>query len=288
MAVAAHAMGIRERKPRAGHWSADFAAAPRATATRAAPEMLMAGFPITPDPTPPAPGIPQPVDTGAFPAGCIPPPGVPDTGEGEVACTNLIYFPMFTPPFPPPNVGSVDIPGPLTIAPAPVPPSLAGVVQPQFRTGSAAAPSAASWFPQFTTIFPVPTVVFANIFVQGATLPPMTATTQNVEMGGWGPGAGPQTPTPESPWDIPTLEDEESEGDFMTRCIAALEGQGAEEEEATTVCEQAYIDQTEVAGHVGAVHHGDEGTAERPARSVLQRGDHHPVRKPKPPKGRRR
>lgn len=45
-------------------------------------------------------------------------------------------------------------------------------------------------FPAFTTVFPIPTVVFANIFNQWPGLPPMTVTTQNVIIGGWTPWPG--------------------------------------------------------------------------------------------------
>jgi hypothetical protein len=42
-------------------------------------------------------------------------------------------------------------------------------------------------FPAFTTTFPDPTVVFANLFNQWPSVPPMTVTTQNVIIGGWTP-----------------------------------------------------------------------------------------------------
>jgi hypothetical protein len=84
------------------------------------------------------------------------------------------FFPAFTPIIPPPPFGlpppptfppttgttPVKVPvGPLVgpaIRPAPVPPSLAGVQQPQFKSGSATLP--ASYFPDFTTTFPNPPV----------------------------------------------------------------------------------------------------------------------------------
>jgi hypothetical protein len=85
------------------------------------------------------------------------------------------FFPAFTPIVPPPTFGlpppptfppatgghtPVAVPvGPLVgpaVEPAPVPPSVAGVVQPQFKSGSGTTP--ASYFPDFTTTFPNPPV----------------------------------------------------------------------------------------------------------------------------------
>lgn len=128
-----------------------------------------------------------------------------------------VGVPTFPPPTPPP-IGTVPA-GPLVgpaVAPAPVPPSLAGVVQPQYKTGSAIAPTAASVFPAFTTApytgFPnqppngVP-IVFANIStnpskagsVWTAVPPPSTATTAPIILDGWGlpgpSGLGPGPPT---------------------------------------------------------------------------------------------
>jgi hypothetical protein len=114
-------------------------------------------------------------------------------------------FPAFIPILPPPLISNpppptfpptggahtpVAVPvGPLVgpaIAPAPVPPSLAGVTQPIFKTGSATSPTAASWIPQFTTTFPVPTIVvdgFNGATVNAGHTPPWT----------WAPPA--QTPS---------------------------------------------------------------------------------------------
>jgi hypothetical protein len=84
------------------------------------------------------------------------------------------FFPAFTPIVPPPTFGlppppefppttgttPVPVPvGPLVgpaVASAPVPPSLAGIAQPQFGSGSITVP--ASMFPDFTTTFPNPPV----------------------------------------------------------------------------------------------------------------------------------
>jgi hypothetical protein len=120
---------------------------------------------------------------------------------------NPVGVPPFPPPTPPP-IGVVPV-GPLVgpaVEPAPVPPSLAGVQQPQFGTGSATAPTAASWFPDFTTTFPSPPIVLTSLW-NGATetggvwndgTPPSTPTTQNIILNGWGPpgpqnGVGPPT-----------------------------------------------------------------------------------------------
>jgi hypothetical protein len=109
-------------------------------------------------------------------------------------------FPAFTPIVPPPTFGlppppifppvspattPVAVPvGPLVgpaVAAAAVPPSLAGVVQPQFATGSGTLP--ASYFPDFTTTFPNPPVS-----VQTTPPPPnMITTTPPITLNGWGP-----------------------------------------------------------------------------------------------------
>jgi hypothetical protein len=112
-------------------------------------------------------------------------------------------IPTFPPPTPPP-IGHVPV-GPLVgpaIAPAAVPPSVAGVVQPQYKTGSATVPTAASVFPEFTTTtayagFPnnppagVP-IVFSNIStnpsrsggVWTVVPPPSTPTTAQITLNG--------------------------------------------------------------------------------------------------------
>jgi hypothetical protein len=116
--------------------------------------------PITPAPVPPSiPGIVQPVIvTGgqslppSFPLGSVgswlPPPQVGMGGDA----------PFGTPVVPP---GS----------------GLPGVVQPQYATGSANLPTAASLFPSGTTSPPYPPIVFANVMMIGAGAPPSTPTT---------------------------------------------------------------------------------------------------------------
>jgi hypothetical protein len=110
---------------------------------------------------------------------------------------NAQTIPAFPPPTPPP-IGQVPV-GPLVgpaIAPAAVPPSVAGVVQPQYKTGSATVPTAASLFPEFTTTtayagFPnnpptgVP-IVFSNIYTGGnpQVTPPSTPTTAQITLNG--------------------------------------------------------------------------------------------------------
>ncbi|PWT76096.1 MAG: hypothetical protein C5B60_04455 [Chloroflexi bacterium] len=141
-----------------------------------------------------APGVPQPILMGdgetqaVFPdfTPIVPPPPIGEGGGPP---------PPFPPPTPPP-IGVVP-PGILVgpaIAPAGVPPSVAGFVQPQFGTGSATVPP--GYFPSFTTVFPVPTIVFTNTMMIGPLaslpngsppLPPSTPSTQNIAIGGWAP-----------------------------------------------------------------------------------------------------
>ena len=104
--------------------------------------------------------------------------------------------PNFPPPTPPP-IGTVpvgDLVGPV-VAPAPVPPSVAGFPQPQFGSGSATAPSPSGYFPIFTTTFPVPTIVIDNVLLIGRPPPPQTASTENIVPDGWGPFVPPGAPT---------------------------------------------------------------------------------------------
>jgi hypothetical protein len=128
---------------------------------------------------------------------------------------NAAVFPAFVPIIPPPPIAGTPpafpppaIPpaaGPLVgpaIAAAGVPPSLAGVVQPQFKTGSATTPASSGYWPQFTTTtayagFPnnppagVP-IVFSNIStnpslaggVWTVVTPPSTATTAQITLNG--------------------------------------------------------------------------------------------------------
>ena len=122
--------------------------------------------------------------------------------------------PTFPPPTPPP-IGAVPI-GPLVgpaVAAAAVPPSTPGFAQPRFAGAgnNATTPAAGYWFPGlFTTTFPKPPIVFTNTMMIGATKPPQTTTTQNIQMGGWGP-PGPQSlMAPEMA--AAAMEDEEGNG----------------------------------------------------------------------------
>lgn len=95
-------------------------------------------------------------------------------------------FPDFTPfglPLPPPTTGNPQNQFPITTAVAPL--SVAGIPQPQFGSGSATTPAANGYFTQFTTTFPVPTVVFSNIL----TVPTGSYST------GWTSTLPPQTPS---------------------------------------------------------------------------------------------
>lgn len=109
-------------------------------------------------------------------------------------------FPAFVPVFPPPNLGSgtpAYPPGiwrppplpsfsvPAMVNPAAVPPSVAGQVQPFFKSGSATSPPANGYFPEFTTTFPNPPVT-----VQTTPPPPaMITTTPPITIDGLGPYA---------------------------------------------------------------------------------------------------
>jgi hypothetical protein len=108
---------------------------------------------------------------GLFPAftPIVPPPVIGEGGGPP---------PTFPPPTPPP-IGEVPegiLVGP-AIAPAGVPPSLAGFPQPQFESGDAATPPAGGYFPSFTTVFPEPTIVVngSNFAVAAPGTPPWTA-----------------------------------------------------------------------------------------------------------------
>jgi len=212
--------------------------------------------PVVSAPIPPSvPGIEQPVMEGADPP----------------------TFPEFTPVFPPPPVGSVEI-------------SVAAVVNPNSGPEYDYLVTEGDFpydFPDFSTTFPTPPVTFANLMMIGDDQPPIIVTTQNVFEGGWGP-PGPQPPPTPGPTP-PDLEPGESEGDYMIRCVAEMMDQGVDETEATTACEQAYIDQTEVGGrHARAVHNGDTEPVERRAGSVLQSPDTNQLRQSESKTDRRR
>ena len=161
--------------------------------------------PIEPAPVPPSiAGIPQPVFGSGSPTA---PAAGPITGS-PIIPPPTIGDPVGFPVFPPvgPNTAPVAVPvGPLVgpaVGPAPVPPSVAGVQQPQFvPPGSATVP--ASLFPDFTTTPPSPPIVFANIFKIGTVPPPLPST----------PGQNPppivisSVPTiPQLPWNPPPTQ----------------------------------------------------------------------------------
>lgn len=201
-----------------------------------------------------------PTFTPIIPTSTFPPGG----GVGSIGDPEGV--PTFPPPTPPP-IGHVPA-GPLVgpaVADAPVPPSLAGVAQPQYETGSATVPPANGYFPEFTTTtayagFPnqppdgVP-IVFANIWtvpelsgdVWTDVVPPSTPTVAQITLGGWGlpgpSGSGPGPPTYPNP-----------------------PGAGLND--------------------VGAIRLGHAEPAERSAGSVLSRDDTTHLHQPEPPQDR--
>ena len=116
-------------------------------------------------------------------------------------------IPTFPPPTPPP-IGHVPVGefAYMDVQPGPVGISVAGIVQPVFRTGSATSPTAASFFPSFTATFPNPPITVSNVWtiptlaggVWTTHLPPSIVTTANITLNGWGPpgpsGLGPGPP----------------------------------------------------------------------------------------------
>jgi hypothetical protein len=110
--------------------------------------------------------------------------------------------PNFPPPTPPP-IGTVplgDLVGP-AVASASSPPSVAGINQPVFGFGDATHPPASAAFPEQTTTYPSPPIVFSNVYTGGSTpvTPPSTASTPplgtSYNTGGvWGPPIGPALP----------------------------------------------------------------------------------------------
>jgi hypothetical protein len=149
--------------------------------------------PIQPAPVPPSiAGIPQPV----FESGDAATPATPiDITGTPVFPPPTLADPAAAPVFPPTGVNTAPVPvpvGPLVgpaVGTAAVPPSIPGVVQPQFAPGGSATVPA-SLFPDFTTTPPSPPILFANIFNMGAVAPPST------------PG---QTPPPVVPSSVPTI-----------------------------------------------------------------------------------
>jgi hypothetical protein len=133
--------------------------------------------PIQSAPVPPSiAGIPQPV----FESGSATSPATPiDITGTPVFPPPTLADPAAAPVFPPTGANTAPVPvpvGPLVgpaIGDAPVPPSIPGVVQPQYAGGGSATVPA-SLFPDFTTTPPSPPIVFSNIFNMGAVAPPST------------------------------------------------------------------------------------------------------------------
>ena len=102
---------------------------------------------------------------------------------------------------PPPQVGmGGNAPfGTVAIPPAGVPPSVAGVTQPQFQTGSGASPTAASLFPAFTAAGPFQPIVLTSIMNNSPDYnpiaPPFTAGTQPITQSTTPPPVYPGPPT---------------------------------------------------------------------------------------------
>jgi hypothetical protein len=156
--------------------------------------------PIETAPVPPsAPGVPQP----EFASGSATSPAPPINITGSPILPPPLITNPPPPEFPPvpPDTAPVPVPlGPLVgpaIAPAGVPPSVAGIAQPVFRTGSATAPPATSWFPDFSVPILVPAVAVDNELMIG-TAPPQVVNPALpiLPMGGWGPWF----PTEPAPW----------------------------------------------------------------------------------------
>lgn len=136
--------------------------------------------PVTLDAADSAPGVQQPV----FKSGSATSPATPINITGApIIPPPIISNPSGYPTFPPTgaNTAPVAVPiGPLVgpaVANAAVPPSIAGIVQPQYKSGSGTVPTAASLFPAFSAASPSPPIVFANTAMIGSGKPPSTATT---------------------------------------------------------------------------------------------------------------
>jgi hypothetical protein len=99
---------------------------------------------------------------------------------------------------PPPEVGyGENTPFPTPVVPAAsVPPSVAGITQPQFASGSATVPTAAAMFPAFTAAGPFqPIVMITTAPPPPIPLPlPTTPGTAPIVLDAWGRYAGPNPP----------------------------------------------------------------------------------------------
>lgn len=161
-------------------------------------------------------GTEETLVSGAIEAATYPPSAVGRSyiiTPGTVNATFPAYTPLFPPPlvgqgggaaptFPPPTpppIGQIPagvLVGP-AIAAAGVPPSNAGIVLIRYSYGSATTPPASAAFPEFTTTFPSPPIVFSNIFTDGVspTTPPSTASTICITLSNnMGPPIGPALP----------------------------------------------------------------------------------------------
>jgi hypothetical protein len=206
--------------------------------------------------------VTTPGGTGASPPTAFTYSGA--TGTSDV-------FPAFIPIMPPPLVGNPPPPafpppsavpvGPLVgpaIAAASVPPSVAGVAQPTYQTGSATAPTAASLFPAFTATSPSPPIVVS----------PQTTgvfgTFNNVAL------AAGQTP----PWTIHLPPSTPTTAPITLDGFAPVwsEFAGAAAGEPVTV-RLPEDEAAEEASGAGAVHSGNPGPVKRRRRSVLPPAD---------------
>jgi hypothetical protein len=95
-----------------------------------------------------------------------------------------------------------------------------------FASGDAEDPTAASWFPQFTTGTP-------PIVTLGGWAGPPPGPPQGTGLVGPG-GTTPPPPT------VPEPNPGESETDFMERCVTDLENEGVDTATAEGLCEAAW------------------------------------------------
>ena len=167
--------------------------------------------PIEDAPSPPSvPGVPQPIIEAGPPA----------------------VFPDFVPLLPPPLIGEPTPPFP----PPSIPPPPGPLVGPAIASGGGVVtppPSGGTFpytFPDFSTTVPYPPVL-----VTGVQPPVSQPTTPQIP-----PYVPPVIPPPV--WTTPPVEPGESESDYMDRCIAAVQGQGATLQQATEACEEAYLE----------------------------------------------
>lgn len=130
-----------------------------------------------------APGVVQPqYKSGSATAPATP---IPITGS-PIIPPPVIGDPVGYPTFPPTGTGTAPVAVPIgpdvgpAVAAAAVPPSIAGQTQPQYKTGSATSPTAASLFPSLSAPGPSPPIILANTMQIGPGAPPFTAGTQPI------------------------------------------------------------------------------------------------------------